>query len=240
MYVELVPRRLRGGQSATEVAARLRPKLMSYPGVRGLINIPQAIRVGGHSSRTSYDFTLQGPDTKELYQQSQKMERLIAKLPQVLDVNTDLQIKMPRVNLEVDRDKAASLQLNVQQIQQTLYDAFGPQWSSTIYAPNNQYKVLLEMLPKYQSFSDYLSKIYFKSTDGHLVPLDAVVRTRTDASPQTVNHSGQLPAVTISFNLKPGVSLGEAVDEIEYLAKENLQGRSLPDSRERPKSSRNR
>jgi HAE1 family hydrophobic/amphiphilic exporter-1 len=216
-----VPRKQRM-LSATEVANKLRPKLMSYPGVRGLINIPQAIRVGGHGSRTAYDFTMQGPDTKELFAQSQIMERRIAKLPSVLDVNTDLQIKMPRVNIEVDRDKAAALQLNVQQIQQTLYDAFGPQWSSTIYAPNNQYKVLLEMLPKYQSFTDYLSKIYFKSTDAHLVPLDAVVRTRTDASPQSVNHSGQLPAVTISFNLKPGYSLGDAVDQIEAMAREDL------------------
>src|ERR1051326_4916263 len=91
-----------------------------------------------------------------------------------------------------------------------------------MYALNDQYKVLLEMLPKYQSFTDYMSKIYFKSTDDHLIPLDAVVRTRTDASPQTVNHSGQLPAVTISFNLKPGVSLGEAVEEIQDLAKNNL------------------
>jgi hydrophobic/amphiphilic exporter-1 (mainly G- bacteria), HAE1 family len=221
MYVELKPRRERT-MSATEVATKLRPQLVRFPGVRGLINVPQTIRVGGHSSRTAYDFTLQGPDTKELYRESQKLERLIARLPEILDVNTDLQIKMPRVGIEVDRDKAASMQLNVAQIQRTLYDAFGPQWSSTIYAPNNQYKVLLEMLPKYQTFTDYMSKIYFKSTDDHLVPLDAVLRTKTDASPQTVNHSGQLPAVTISFNLKPGVSLGEAVEQIQDLAKNNL------------------
>jgi len=133
-----------------------------------------------------------------------------------------LQIRMPRVGITVDRDKAAAMQLNVAQIQRTLYDAFGPQWSSTIYAANNQYKVQLEMLPKYQQFTDYMSKIYFKSSDDHLIPLDAVVRTKTDASPQTVNHSGQLPAVTISFNLKPGYSLGEAVEEIGELAKNNL------------------
>jgi HAE1 family hydrophobic/amphiphilic exporter-1 len=221
MYVELVPRSQRE-LTATQVANKLRPQLVRNPGVRGLVNVPQTIRVGGHSSRTAYDFTLQGPDTKELYRESQKMERLIAGLPQVLDVNTDLQIKMPRVGITVDRDKAAALQLNVAQIQRTLYDAFGPQWSSTIYAANNQYKVLLEMLPKYQTYSDYMSKLYFKSSDDHLVPLDSVVNTKIDASPQTVNHSGQLPAVTISFNLKPGVSLGEAVEEIEDLAKSNL------------------
>jgi hydrophobic/amphiphilic exporter-1 (mainly G- bacteria), HAE1 family len=221
MYVELKPRRERE-LSATEIAQRLRPELMRIPGVRGLVNVPQSIRVGGHSSRTAYDFTLQGPDTQELYRESQKFERLIAQLPEVQDVNSDLQIKMPRVRIVVDRDKAAALQLNVAQIQRTLYDAFGPQWASTMYATNDQYKVLLEMLPEYQSFTDYMSKIYFKSSDDHLVPLDAVVSTKTDASPQTVNHSGQLPAVTLSFNLKPGYSLGEAVEEIQELAKNNL------------------
>jgi HAE1 family hydrophobic/amphiphilic exporter-1 len=223
MFVELIPRRQRE-LSASEIAQKLRPELMRIPGVRGLVMVPQTIRVGGHGSRTAYDFTLQGPDTQELYRESQKFERLMTQLPEVQDVNSDLQIKMPRVRIEVDRDKAASLQLNVAQIQRTLYDAFGPQWASTMYAPNDQYKVLLEMLPKYQSFTDYMSKIYFKTSDDHLVPLDAVVRTKTDASPQTVNHAGQLPAVTLSFNLKPGVSLGEAVEEIQDLAKANLPG----------------
>ncbi len=221
MMVQLVPRRQRK-ESVGQIVERLRPKLSRFPGVKVLLMIPQAIRVGGRSSRTSYDFTLQGPDTRELHQQAQKLERIIARLPEVLDVNTDLQIKMPRVNVEIDRDRAAALQLNVAQIQGTLYDAFGPQWSSTIYAPVNQYKVLLEVLPKYQAFSDYLSRIYFKSSDGHLVPLNAVVETRTDASPQTINHSGQLPSVTISFNLKPGVALGQAVDRIQQVADANL------------------
>jgi HAE1 family hydrophobic/amphiphilic exporter-1 len=221
MMVQMVPRRQRK-ESVFQVVDRLRPQLSRFPGVKVMLMVPGAIRVGGRGSRTAYDFTLQGPDTTELHRESQKLERLVARLPQVLDVNTDLQIKMPRVNIEVDRDRAAALQLNVAQIQRTLYDAFGPQWSSTIYSPVNQYRVLLELLPKYQAFSDYMSKVYFRSFDGHLVPLDAVVRTRTDASPQTINHSGQLPSVTISFNLRPGVSLGEAVDKIQEVARANL------------------
>src|SRR5437870_5584678 len=151
-FVELLPRRKRE-QSAREIAQKLRPELMRFPGVRGLTNVPQTIRLGGHGSRTAYDFTLQGPDTQELYRESQKFERLLAQLPEVQDVNSDLQIKMPRVRIEVDRDKAASMQLNVAQIQRTLYDAFGPQWASTMYATNDQYKVLLELLPKYQAFT---------------------------------------------------------------------------------------
>ena len=221
MMISLVPRRQRP-ETANQIADRLRPRLSRFTGLRVMVMVPQAIRVGGRSSRTAYDFTLQGPDTDEVHQQAQKLERAIARLPQVQDVNTDLQIKMPRINVEVDRDRAAALQLNEAQIQRTLYDAFGPQWSSTIYSPLTQYKVLLEVLPKYQEYVDYLSRIYFKSNDSYMIPLDTVVRTRTDASPQTINHSGQLPAVTISFNLRPGVSLGEAVDKIQQVAHDTL------------------
>ena len=220
-FIELIPRRQRE-LSATQIAQSIRPDLMRFPGVRGLVNVPQSIRLGGPGSRSTYDYILQGPDTQELYREAQKFERLLAELPDLQDVNSNLQIKMPRLRLEMDRDKAAALQLNVAQIQRTLYDAFGPQWASTMYASTDQYKVLLEMLPKYQSYADHLSKIYFKSGDDHLIPLDAVVRTRTDASPQTVNHAGQLPAVTISFNLKPGVSIGEVVEQITDLARNNL------------------
>jgi HAE1 family hydrophobic/amphiphilic exporter-1 len=221
MIVQLIPRRQRK-ETVSQIVDRLRPQFSGYPGLRVMLMIPPSIRVGGRSTRTSYDFTVQGPDTAEVHQQAQKLERLIARLPEVMDVNTDLQIKMPRINVEVDRDRAAALQLNIAQIQRTLYDAFGPQWSSTIYAPVNQYKVLLEVLPKYQTHGDYLSKIYFKSSDGHMIPLDAVVKTRTDASPQTINHSGQFPSVTISFNLRPGVALGEAVEKIQEVAHTNL------------------
>jgi HAE1 family hydrophobic/amphiphilic exporter-1 len=221
MMVQLIERRKRK-ESAADIANRLRPRLSQLPGLRVMVMVPQAIRIGGRSSRTSYDFTVQGPDTNEVHEQAQKLERLIARLPEVVDVNTDLQIKMPRINVEIDRDRAAALQLNIAQIQRTLYDAFGPQWASTIYSPVNQYKVLLEVLPQYQTYADYLSRIYFKSSDEHMIPLDAVVRTRSDASPLTINHSGQLPSVTISFNLKPGISLGEAVEKIQEVALTNL------------------
>lgn len=221
MYVQLKPRRERDF-SVNQIVERLRPQVSRFPGVKVLMMIPQAIRVGGHSSRTAYDFTLQGPETNELYKQAQRFEKVIARMPEVQDVNTDLQIRTPRIHVDIDRDKAAALQLNTAQIQSVLYDAFGPRWASTIYAPQNQYRVLLEMLPKYQSYSDYLSLLYFKSSDDRLVPLDAVCKLRTDASPQTINHSGQLPAVTISFNLKPGISLGQAVDHIQEVARTEL------------------
>jgi len=219
--VELKPRRQRAA-SVSQIVERLRPQVSRFPGLRVMMSVPQAIRLGGRPSRSAYEFTVQAPNTAELYPQAQKLERLIGQLPEVTDVNSDLQIRTPRVNVDIDRDKAAALQLNVSQIQNALYSAFGPRWASTIYAPTNQYKVQLEMLPKYQSYADYLSLLYFKSSDNRLVPLDAVCKLRTDASPQTINHSGQLPSVTIGFNVRPGVSLGQAVERVQEIADANL------------------
>ena len=133
----------------------------------------------------------------------------MAKLPDLVDVSTDLEMKSPRMNIEIDRDRAAALQLNSSQIESALYDAFGPRWASTIYSPVDQYRVLLELDPKYQQHADALSKTLLPiQRTAHLVPLDSFATLKQDVGPQTVNHSGQLPSVTISFSLKPGVSLG--------------------------------
>ncbi len=217
MFVQLKPRRQRV-LTVNQIAEKLRPKVSRFPGVRVFMTIPTAIRIGGRMSKSAYDFTLQGPETTELYREAQKLEREIARLPELQDVTTDLQIKTPRVNVDIQRDKAAALNLNAVQIEGALYSAFGPRWSSTIYAPTNQYRVLLEVLPKFQEHADYLSMLYFKSSDSHLIPLNTFAKLTTDAGPQTINHSGQLPAVTISFNLKPGVALGDAVMKIQDLA----------------------
>ncbi len=169
-------------------------------------------------SKSSLQFTIQGPDTEQLYREAENLEKEIAKLPGVQDVTTDLQARNPRVNIDIDRDKAATFGLDATQIEGTLYDAFGPKWSSTIYSDTNQYRVLLLIDPKYQEHADSLSKIYFKTRTGGLVPLNAVTRLREDAMPQSINHSGQLPSVTVSFNLKPGYSLGQAVDQVQAAA----------------------
>jgi HAE1 family hydrophobic/amphiphilic exporter-1 len=219
--VFLKPRRERVA-TVNDIINRLRPKVSNLPGVRVFLTVPAAIHVGGHMSTSSYDFTLQGPDTDELYSVAQKFERVVARLPGLIDVNTDLQIKNPRVNLEIDRDKAAALNLNIASIARALYSGFGPQLSSTIYSPVNQYRVLLELLPQYQWNADTLSLLYMKSDSGQLVPLDAVAKLRTDAGPQSIPHSGQLPSVTISFATRPGVSLGQATQEIEEAAAQNL------------------
>ena len=219
--INLKPRRQRVA-TVNDIINRLRPRVSGFPGIRAYLTVPAAIRVGGRMSKSSYDFTLYGPDTQQLYSEAQKLEKQIAKVPGLLEVNTDLQIRNPRVNVVLDRDRAAALSINYQTVSQTLYDAFGPQLASTIYAPTNQYRVLLEMNPQYQMYTDGLKMLYVRSDTGQLVPLNAVARLVEDAGPQSIPHSGQLPSVTISFALRPGTSLGEATDNIAEVAKANL------------------
>src|ERR1017187_3483943 len=169
LMVNLLPRRQRVATVA-DIVNRMRPKLAGIPGLRVSISIPAAIRVGGRMSKSSYDYTLYGPDTAQLYEEAPKLERIIGRLPGLQEVTSDLQIKTPRVNIVLDRDRAAALQLNWNTISSTLYDAFGPQFSSTIYSPTNQYRVLLEMLPTYQEHTDGLDLIYLKSNSRQLVP----------------------------------------------------------------------
>jgi hydrophobic/amphiphilic exporter-1 (mainly G- bacteria), HAE1 family len=221
VWVQLKPRRQRA-LGLPEVINELRPQFSGFPGFRAFLVAPPSIRIGGHMTKSAYDFTVQGPDTNELYKQAAILEREVAKLPGLVDVTSDLQIKNPQVRLTIDRDRAAVLGLNATQIEGALYSAFGPRWSSTIYGSTNQYKVLMEIQPKYQAFSDYLSKIYFKSPNGPLVPLDNFAHLKESAGPQSINHSGQLPSVTVSFNLKPGVSLGQAVSEVQETAERTL------------------
>jgi HAE1 family hydrophobic/amphiphilic exporter-1 len=221
LMVNLKPRRQRVA-TVGDIVNRLRPKVSNFPGLRVYISIPQAIRVGGRMSKSSYDFTLYGPDTQQLYEEAPKLERIVARLPGLQEVSSDLQIKTPRVNVVLDRDRAAALGVNWNNISSSLYDAFGPQFSSTIYAPTNQYRVLLEMLPQYQEHTDGLQMIYLKSNSGQLVPLNAVAKLVMDAGPQSIPHSGQLPSVTISFALRPGTSLGQATSEIQDAAKATL------------------
>jgi hydrophobic/amphiphilic exporter-1 (mainly G- bacteria), HAE1 family len=220
--IQLTPRAQRD-KTAAQVANDLRRDVSGIPGIRAFVMVPQAISMGPRQQKSSYDFTIQGQDTAELYREAQKLEQEIGSLTDYLqDVTSDLQIKMPRINVDLDRDKAAALQLNMQQVQSSLYDAFGPQWSSTIYGAENQYHVLLEILPKFQEFADSLSLLHFKTPTNRLVPLNTFVKLKSDVMPQNINHSGQLPAVTISFTPKQGVSLGAATDKVREVANQTL------------------
>jgi HAE1 family hydrophobic/amphiphilic exporter-1 len=219
--VMLKPRRQRKA-TVNEIVNRIRPRVANLPGLRVTMRIPQAIRVGGRNSSSSYDYTLYGPDTDELYRQAPRLEEAMSRIPGLVDVISDLQIKNPQIRVTIDRDRAAALGVDWNNISTMLYDAFGPQLVSTIYGNNNQYRVLLEVLPEYQRQEDSLKLLYLKSNTGQLVPLDAVAHLKTDAGPNSIPHSGQLPSVTISFGLKPGVSLGMATDQIEQAARDIL------------------
>ena len=219
--VMLKPRRERKA-TVVDIVNRIRPKVSNITGLRVTTRIPQAIRVGGRNSASSYDYTLYGPDTEDLYQQAPKLEAAMNRIPGLVDVISDLQIKNPQIRVTIDRDRAAALNVDWNNISNMLYDAFGPQLVSTIYGTNNQYRVLLEVLPKYQRQEDSLKLLYLKSNTGQLVPLDAIAKLRLNAGPNSIPHSGQLPSVTISFGLRPGVSLGQATDDIEQAAREIL------------------
>jgi HAE1 family hydrophobic/amphiphilic exporter-1 len=210
--------------TAQQVAERLRPKISSIPGFNVFPNVQPPIRIGGggYNSRSNYDFTVQGPDTDELYVQAALLEKEVRKVPEVQDVNTDLEYKSPRINVEIDRERAALYGLNPSDIQNALYGAYGPSYASIIYSPVSQYRVVLEVEKKYQAFSDYLSKIYFKTNTGVLVPLDSLAKIKEDVGPQSISHAGQLPAVTVSFNLKPGISFGNVHDKLQDMAKKML------------------
>ena len=207
---------------ADEVMRELMPKLNSVPGIRTYLSMPPAIRVGGRSTKTQYQFTLQSADLDELYENAANLERVLRGLPKLQDVTTDLQIKNPQVSVKIDRDRATSLGVTVQQIEQALYDAYGSRQVSTIYTPNNQYWVILELLPEYQRDPSALQLLYLRSQKGTLIPLTSVASASNDVGPLSVNHSGQLPSVTLSFNLPPGVSLGEAVSEVQKAAQQTL------------------
>jgi HAE1 family hydrophobic/amphiphilic exporter-1 len=210
--------------SATEVIQELRPKMAQIAGINVYLQVPPTIRIGGSLTKSQYQYTLQTPDTKELYEDGPKLEAALRQLPQLQDVTTDLQVKNPQLTVQVDHDKAYSLGVSPEQISQSLYSAYGTRQVSTIYTPNNEYYVITELLPQYQNDPNKLSLLYIRSNTGKLVPLDTVAKLVPSVGPLTVNHLGQLPAVTVSFNLKPGVSLGEATQLVQKVVAKTMPG----------------
>jgi HAE1 family hydrophobic/amphiphilic exporter-1 len=208
--------------SADDLIRELRPKLAKVQGVFVFLQIPPTINVGGKLTNAQYQYTLQSPDTKELYADAPKMEDALRRLPMLRDVNSDLQVHNPQLTLQVDRNKAYTLGLTAQQVSDALYSAFGQRQVSTIYTPNNEYYVILELLPQYRDNPKALSMIYVRAADGKLVPLNTVASVVPNMGPLTVNHLGQLPAVTLSFNLKEGVALGDATKAVEQVAEKTL------------------
>jgi HAE1 family hydrophobic/amphiphilic exporter-1 len=219
VFMRLKPRGAGREIGVDEVIQGLRKKLGRVPGIDVRLQNPPLIRTSGQLTQALYQYTLLGPDTTELYKRAGELEAKLKTMPDLQDVTSDLRMQNPQMEIWIDRDKASSLGLTAQQIETALFSAFSFRQVSTIYAPSNEYQVILETLPENQRNPSDLSAIYVRSSTGALVPLDTVARITRDVGPLTVNHTGQLPSVTISFNLTPGVPLGTAVEEIEKIVR---------------------
>ena len=204
--------------SAMDVIQELRPKVSQIPGLNVFMQIPPTIRIGGSLTKSQYQYALQSPDTTQLYQDAPKLESALRARPEFQDVTSDLQVANPQLTVEVDHDKAYALGLTPAQVSDALYSAYGTRQISTIYAPNNEYYVIVELLPEYQNNPGKLSLLYVRSSAGKMIPLDTFAKLIPSVGPLTVNHLGQLPAATISFNLKPGTALGDATKVVEQEA----------------------
>ncbi|HET8545289.1 MAG TPA: efflux RND transporter permease subunit [Pseudolabrys sp.] len=218
MLVALKPRDERDGMQ--KIIARLRQSANVVPGMQIFFQPIQNINLGGRLNKSQYQYTLQSNDTDDLYRITPQLRDKIAQIPGLLDVTTDLYVKNPQVTVEVDREKSAVYGVSIDQVRQELYNAFGSRQVATIYTPANDYQVILETKPEFQQSPDDLNRIFLKTTNGTTVPLSAVTHFVRTVGPLQVNHQGQQPAVTISFNLAPGFSLGQAVDAITKLERD--------------------
>ncbi len=221
LNIRLKPRDARR-MTPEQIIESLRPKLNRIPGMRTYLQNPPLIRIGGMRTRSLYQYTLQGPDIPELYRAGAEFEKRMRAVPGLVDVSSDLQLNNPQVMVDIDRDVASSLNVTADAIENALYDAYGSRQVSSIYTSTNDYYVILELLPQYEQDPNALGLLYVKSSAGKLVPLNEVATLRTGVGPLSVAHYGQLPAVTLSFDLNPGVSLGQAVDSIGQAARETL------------------
>jgi HAE1 family hydrophobic/amphiphilic exporter-1 len=207
--------------SVDDVIEELRPPLARIPGMEVFMQNPPTIRIGGQVSKSPYQYSLQSADARQLNVATRALLKRLADVPGIQDLTSDLEIASPQVNVNIDRDKAAALGVTASQIENAFYDAYGPRWVSTIYAPVNEYKVLLELAPQFQSDPSTLSLLYFKG-NGPLVPLDTLAAVKQQVGPQTVDHFGQLPAATISFGLARGAALGTVLSRVKAIADSSL------------------
>ena len=239
IFIRLKPRGDRS-LSADEVVQELRPKLSRVPGIKVFLQNPPAINIGGQQTKAQYQYTLQSPSFAELQQATPKLEAALREMPELQDVNSDLQLNNPQVQVTVNRDQAAALGLNANEVENALGYAYGTRQVSTIYAPDNQYQVILGVAPQYQMDATALDLLSVRgsatssggttaqsssnaaASSGSLIPLNAVATTSRTAGPLTVNHLGQLSSATLSFNLKPGISLSSITGKIEQAARQTL------------------
>jgi hydrophobic/amphiphilic exporter-1 (mainly G- bacteria), HAE1 family len=214
-FIALKPKQDR--DNLNSIIARLRAKARQVPGLQAFFQPIQNLNIGGRISKAQYQYVMQSGDTESLYRLAPEMRDKIEKIPGLLDVTTDLYIKNPQMTVDIDREKAMVYGVTVDQVRNQLYNAYGARQVGTIYMPSNDYQIILEAQPQFRVDPSDLSKLYVKTADNRTIPLDAVARMVPSIGPLQINHQGQQPAVTISFNLAPGVSLGYAVDKITQL-----------------------
>ncbi len=207
-------------KTADEVVRGLRPKVSNLLGVKVFLQNVPAIRIGGQLTRSPYQFVVQGANTEQLYQWSARIQQRLRALPSLVDLSSDLQIARPQVMVEIDRPKASTLGVSAQQVEVALNNAYGARQVSTIYTATNQYWVILELDPKFQRDPSSLPLLYVRSSNGALVPLNALARLTYGVGPLAVTHLGQLPSVTFSFDLRPGVALSQAIEQINAATRE--------------------
>ena len=221
MFLTMKPRSERT-MGVEQIVQLLRPKLARVPGITAFPRVPESITLGGRAAKGQYQYTLFSPDTAELYRSAAALMEKIKTIPGLQDVTSDMLLNNPQLNVKINRDHASAMSVTAYQIERALSDSYGSTQVSLILAPTNQYQVILELLPEYQANPEAVEWLYIRSTTGQLVPIKAVADLSQSTGPMTINHSGQLPSVTISFNLSPGFSIGPVVDQINALASETL------------------
>jgi HAE1 family hydrophobic/amphiphilic exporter-1 len=219
MFVALKPRKER--ENVQRVIDRLRAKTANaVPGLIVRFRAVQNLNIAGRPSQGEYQYTLTSSDTDTLYRVAPEIQARIAELGMVRDVSTDLDLRNPQMNIEIDREKAGVYGISIEQVRQELFNAFGSRQVATIYTPDDDYQVILESKPEFQTDISALSRIYLKTATGQSVPLEAVTRLTSTVGPLQVNHQGNQPSVTISFNLAAGASLGQAVDAVQQIERD--------------------
>jgi len=219
MFIALKPRAERG-ENSTAVIQRLRASANTVPGMAVYFQNVQNMNIGGRPSKSEFQYTLTSSDTETLYRVAPEMRAKVSEVPGLRDVNIDLYIKNPQMTVEVDREKAAVYGISIDQVRQELFNAFGSRQVATIYTPDDDYQVILESKPEFQTDTSALSRLYLKTSTGTVVPLESVTRLVPTVGPLQVNHQSNQPSVTISFNLAPGSSLGQAVDAIREIERD--------------------
>jgi HAE1 family hydrophobic/amphiphilic exporter-1 len=222
LIVRLKPRDERDLNADQVIQELRRPFAGGAQGLRLFMNNPPSINIGGLAGNADYQMVLQGSDLKTLYSEAQQFEARLREAEFVRDVSTNLELSNPEIQIDILRDRAAALGVSPQQIETTLYNAYGGRQISTLYGATDQYLVLLELEPRFQRDINALRSLYVQSSTGRMVPMHAVADIRMGVGPISVSHYGQLTSVVLSFNLAPGVSIGDAVSQIEQMAAETL------------------